>query len=327
MTTQTIDLPKNGAIILQELDARSKQYQKDSRSTSTKKAYRSDLELYIAWCDDNNLKSLPSEPSTVRRYITYMADNGRASSTISRAMTSISQAHKILGHATPTTHPEVTEVWKGIRRIKGISQKRAKPLMMSELKRIIQNTRPTMIGRRDAALIMIGWSGALRRSEIVSLQYSDVEFVSEGLIIHLRQSKTDQEKSGYKIGIPNGRDTKFCPVQRLKTWIKVGEISSGPLFYRIGVGGRRFLYRTKLREPLSSRMINIILTRRMERAGLSTDGYSGHSFRAGFITEAAKASVPEALIQIHTRHKTTAVMRDYIRDGSLFNQNPISVLL
>lgn len=321
------ELSKFGDTEIQKLDKRSKDFQQNSRSDATKSAYRNDWQSFSKWCTEHNLDFLPCEPSTVRRYITNLAEIGRATSTISRSMTSIRQAHQTMGFTSPTAHPDVIETWKGIKREIGTRKRRAKPLMLTDLKKVVDSTRPTMIGRRDVALILIGWAGALRRSELVALNREDLEFVTEGMIITISKSKTDQEREGYRIGIPLARDEKYCPTKRVQQWMTLAKIESGPIFFKIGMGGKKFHCLVENRKSLSPRMINLIIQRRMKRAGLDIVGYSGHSLRAGFVTSAAKAETPEALIQLHTRHKTSKVLREYIRDGSLFNSNPLSILI
>lgn len=326
--TEADDLLKFGEKSeLQTLDEKSKKYQKKSRSESTKESYTRDWQYFVDWCLGLGLQNLPAEPSTVRRYITFLADLGKASSTISRAMTSISQAHKILSLQSPTTAPDVLEVWKGIRREHGTAKKRAKPLMYDDLKIVIDNIRPTFIGRRDAALLMIGWAGALRRSEIVAINREDIEFVPEGMILNIPKSKTDQNSEGFRLGIPFGTDEKYCPTKRLQSWIRIAGIESGPIFFQIGMSGKKFV--CDISEPvrLTSRMVNVIIQRRMRRAGFDTRGYSGHSLRAGFVTTAAKMNIPEYLIQIHTRHRTTKCLREYIRDSQMFTENSLTTIL
>lgn len=312
---------------IETLTQRSKHYQQKSRAESTKAAYKSDFDGFTFFCATHNRKALPASPETVSLYITHMADIGRATSTISRAMTSIRQAHELSRLPSPTIDPEVAETWKGIKREIGVSQKRAKPLMLDTLKKICERTRPTFIGRRDVAMLLVGWAAALRRSELVAMDREHIEFVPEGMIITIPRSKTDQEGETHRIGIPFAQEQRFCPTRRLRHWIELAGIESGPLFFSIGMPGKKFHADVSNRNRLGPRMVNLIIRRRMSRAGFDSKGYTGHSLRAGFVTTAAKSETPEALIQLHTRHKTTRVFRDYIRDGSLFNTNPLSVLL
>lgn len=304
------------------------QYRRRSKAESTCQAYRRDLKKFTEWCEQNTRSPLPASPDTVALYIAYLADTlHRAPSTISRVMTSISQAHKLAGHRTPTNAPDVTTVWQGIRRVHGTSQKRAKALTTEDLKKVIASIIPSFLGKRDRALLLIGWAAAMRRSEIVALDVGDVEFVDEGMIITIRKSKTDQTGEGFKIGIPRAKDVKCCPVDALRRWLDLARHKSGPLFFSVGTPGNHWHVQVDEPKRLVPKTVNLILSRRMKQAGLSCSGFSGHSLRAGFITSAAKNGTPENLIQLHTRHRSSRVLRGYIRDGSLFENNPLFLLL
>lgn len=318
---------KSGQEALKTLDERSKHYQSKSRSEATKSAYRSDFLSFERFCAMIGEKALPATPATVRRYITHLAELERAASTISRAMTSIRQAHELSRLPAPTIDPEVVEVWKGIKREIGTAQKRAKPIMLDALKKVVDATRPTFIGRRDVALLLVGWSAAMRRSEIVAMDRDHIEFVPEGMIITVPRSKTDQEGETYRIGIPLAQEQRFCPTRRLRAWIDLSGIQSGPLFFSVGMPGKKFHADVADRKRLGPRMVNLIIRRRMSRAGFDTKGYSGHSLRAGFVSTAAAAKIPEYLIQLHTRHRTSESLRGYIRDGSMFSENSLATIL
>lgn len=313
---------------IKDLTDSARDFLNSSKSDATKQAYRSDWKSFSSWAESRSLDPLPAKPATVALYITWLAaKKGRKPSTISRVLTSISQAHKAANLDTPTRSLEVVEVFKGIRRKKGTAQKRAKPLVLSELKKAVDSTRPTFLGRRDRALLLLGWAAALRRSELVALDRENIEFVEEGMIVQIVRSKTDQEGQGYKIGIPFAKNEKYCPVKILMSWIELAAIKAGPLFFSVGTPGKKF--HTDVDEPrrLSAKWVNAIIKKRVEQAGLSPVGYSGHSLRAGFVTSAAKMEAPEHVIQIHTRHRSTKSLRGYIREGSLFASNPLSVML
>lgn len=312
---------------LPDLAKKAVEYLESSKSEATKSAYRSDWIRFVDWAEQRDLDFLPSNASTVAMYITWLAESGLAVSTISRALTSISQAHKAAKIDTPTRALEVVEVFKGIRRKIGTAQRHAKPLLLSELKKVLDSLRPTFLGRRDAALLMLGWAGALRRSEICLVDFEDLDFVDEGMILTIIRSKTDQEAEGYKIGIPFGRDEKYCPVKRVQHWIALAKIEKGPVFFSVGTAGKKFHTDVSNPKRISARYVNSIIKKRVQQAGFSPLGYSGHSLRAGFVTSAAKMETPEHLIQIHTRHRSTKVLRGYIRLGSLFAENPMSTML
>jgi integrase len=200
--------------------------------------------------------------------------------------------------------------------------------VLADLRRLVDAMRPTFLGRRDQALLLVGWAGALRRSEIVALDFEHVDFVEEGMVITIASSKTDQEGEGYKLGIPYAQDGRYCPVKKLEHWINLARIESGPLFFAVGTPGKnKFTTQVDDRRRLSDRMVNVIIKRRAKSAQVSSVGLSGHSLRAGFITTAASKEAPEHMIQLHTRHRSTASLREYIRDGNLFANNPLSALL
>lgn len=312
---------------LKDLNNKARDFLSSSKSDATKRAYRSDWKNFVTWAVGHELESLPALSSTIALYITWLADSNRAPSSIARALTSISQAHKAARLDTPTRSLEVVEVFKGIRRKVGTAQKRAKPLVLKELKKVVDSLRPTFLGRRDRALLLLGWAGALRRSELVFLDRENIDFVEEGMIVNIVRSKTDQEGQGFKLGIPFAKDEKYCPVKKLEHWIELAQITAGPLFFSVGTPGKKFHAKVIEKNRLSAKYVNSIIKKRVKQAGYSPAGYSGHSLRAGFITSAAKMKAPEHVIQVHTRHRSTKTLRGYIRDGSLFDSNPLAVML
>jgi integrase len=322
--------PKTGTLekkTSSPLSDESKEFIDRSRSSATKKAYRADWDRFVEWTEEKKLSSLPAEGSTVANYISHLATIGRAPSTISRVLSSISQAHKTSDLPSPTGSPEVINVNKGIRRDKGTAQRRAKPLVLADLKRVCDKIRPSFLGKRDKALILVGWAAALRRSEIVALDIEDIDFVEQGMILTIRRSKTDQEGAGYKIGIPFASDKHYCPVLKTADWINVAEISSGPLFFAIGTPGKKWHAHIETPRRLAASMVNAVIKRRLKISGMNPAGYSGHSLRAGFVTSAAKEEIPEHRIKTQTRHRSTAILRSYIRDGAIFENHPLSILL
>jgi integrase len=300
-----------------------------STSEATKKAYQSDWLSFKTWATGNRVVSyLPATGPTVANYITFLAKNkDLAAATISRALSSISQAHETLKLDNPVKSPEVSRVNKGIRRKRGTKQKRAKPLVLKELMNLCDEIPPTFLGRRDQAILLVGWAAALRRSEIVALDIADIDFVGQGMTIEIARSKTDQEGEGYKIGIPYAKNKRHCPVENLKLWINLAKIKKGPLFFAVGTPGKKWHTHVEDHRRLSAAMISTIIKRRLIQAGKISAGYSGHSLRAGFITSAAAKSMPESLIQKHTRHDSLRILRIYMRDGDLFESNPLSLLL
>lgn len=311
----------------QGLTEAAQTYADNATSPNTKKAYKTDLRLFAEWAEDQGLCHLPATGATVANYISHLSDMGRKPSTIARALSSISQAHKSEGLETPTKSNAVATVHRGINRERGTAQRRAKPIVITELRRLCDKIKPSFLGRRDKALILIGWSAALRRSELVALNVENIDFVEEGMIVLIVNSKTDQVGQGYKIGIPYAKDEKYCPVKSLKRWRDLADIKSGPLFFAIGTPGKKFHAEVAKRKKLSAATVNAIIKRRIKQGGMNPAGYSGHSLRAGFITAAAKEKIPEYLIQAHTRHRSAKVLRGYIRDGDLFESNSLAFLL
>jgi integrase len=310
------------------LDRKARELLDASKSESTKRAYTSDWKSFLRWALEQELVCLPAETETIVLYCTHLVELGRKPSTITRSLTAISQAHKSMGMDSPTLSPVVGELLKGIRRTHGAEQKKARPLLLAELKKVVARCGPSFLGRRDAALILVGWAGALRRSELVALNLDDIEFVKQGMTIKIKRSKTDQEGEGFLIGVPFAQKEDICPVLALQKWIKLANIQDGPVFYSIGPTGKgRFHADVENKRHLSGKSVNLIIKRRVRHAEISPTDYSGHSLRAGFITSAAEKETPEHLIQSHTRHQSTRVLRGYIRQGDVFNNNPLSILL
>lgn len=323
----SIVISSDGNDEIERLKQSAVEFASQSKSEATKKSYRSDWRLFEQWCGTLSLTPLPATAETIVLWCAALAETHTVSS-ISRKLTTISQAHKLAGYQSPTTHPLVGECLKGIRRKLGTSQRRAKPLVLADLKRAMDQTGVSFRGKRDAALLALGWAAALRRSELVELDVADLEFRPEGLVVHIRSSKTDQHGEGYTIGIPLGRDPKYCPTKRVETWINISRITSGPLFFPIGaMRGRWFWVNSPEKPRLGDQSVSRIVKKYVELAGISPAGYSGHSLRAGFITSAAAVKIPEYQIQLHTRHRSSRAMRGYIRDGNLFSENSLNLLI
>lgn len=323
---------------LDEIIDAVKKYLEASKSPSTRAAYKKDWGNFVSWCQLHKIDPLPASPVTVALYATFLAEIGRKIATISRSMTAINQAHRAFKCQPPNNSPEVIEVLKGIKRTHSVAQKKAKPLILTDLKKVLSRISPSFLGKRDRALLLVGWAGALRRSEIVALNLNDIDFVPEGCTVMIRRSKTDQIGEGVTLGLPLGKDPKVCPTMALKEWIEISGIESpkNALFPSLGNNGKRFAQKDCLQDGfgnpsvkkrLTARSVNIILERRMKKAGFTTRGFSGHSLRAGYITTAAKSKIPEYSIQVHTRHRSTRVLRGYMREMSLFDDNPLSMLI
>ncbi|MCC4299580.1 site-specific integrase [Aurantimonas coralicida] len=285
-----------------------------SLSSNSRRAYQSDLGHFLAWGG-----MIPSSAEMVATYVATHADL-LAPATLTRRLASLAKAHALKRMASPTTDPLVKATLRGIRRRHGIAQRQARSLLRDDLFAVlaVMGERPKDV--RDRALLLIGFAGGFRRSELIGLDVADVDTVRQGLVITLRRSKTDQVGAGRKIGVPHGR-TQWCPVTTLEGWLSAARIEEGPIFRGVSRHGRVNDRR------LSGEAVTIILKERMAAAGLDPDGYSGHSLRAGFATSAAQAGASSWKIRQQTGHASDAMLSRYIRDGELFNGNSAGALL
>jgi site-specific recombinase XerD len=314
-----IVIRENGAVglpgeVLADVDEKAMEYVAHSKAYNTVRSYRSDWNDFVKWCEANGLEYLPATPKTVARYLTALSERCKVS-TLQRRLSAISQAHKQAGFAGISTREEpLHSVWEGIRRTKGTAQKGKAPVLIDDIRAMVKSLPDNLLGIRDRALLLVGFAGAFRRSELVSLDVEDVEFTREGLIVHLRKSKTDQEGQGRDIGIPYGSNPATCPVRALQDWLDASGITSGPLFRAVQHGkvqpGR-----------LSDKAVALVVKRCAKAAGLDASKYAGHSLRAGLATTAAMAGVSERAIMAQTGHKSVNMVRRYIRKGSLFTEN------
>jgi len=295
---------------------------KSSKAENTVRAYKSDFKDFGLFCAQNGFKSLPSEPKVVSLYLTHLSTKDVKMSTLKRRLVSIAVIHKLKGHYLDTKHPIIIENIMGIKRRKGSIQKGKKPLLINSLKILInvidEYNKKDIIKLRDRSIILLGFSGGFRRSEIVSLNYDDLDFVTEGLKIYIKRSKTDQFGEGSLKGLPYFDNKKYCPVLSLKNWIEISNINSGPLF-------RRFSKSSKLLENrLSDQTIALLIKKYLKLAGINNKDYSGHSLRSGFATSAAESGVEERSIMAMTGHKSTEMVRRYIKEANLFKNNALN---
>jgi site-specific recombinase XerD len=295
---------------------------KSSKALNTVRAYKSDFKDFGLFCVQNGFKNLPTEPKIVSLYLTYLSTKDIKISTIKRRLVSIGVIHKIKGHYLDTKHPIIIENLMGIKRRKGIVQKGKKPILINDLKKIIDVINQQKIEDikklRDKSIILIGFSGGFRRNEIVSLNIEDLDFVFEGLKITVRKSKTDQFGEGLIKGIPHFDNKLYCPVTTVRRWLYISKIKKGPLF-------RRFARGSKLSENrLTDQTVALIIKEYLNIAGINSSNYSGHSLRSGFATSAAEAGAEERSIMEMTGHKSTEMVRRYIKEANLFKNNALS---
>ena len=295
---------------------------KSSKSDNTIRAYKSDFNDFGLFCAQNGFKSLPTEPKIVSLYLTHLSTKDNKISTLKRRLVSIGVIHKLKGHYLDTKHPSIIENIMGIKRRKGSAQNGKKPLLINNLKLVInaidQNKKDEIKQLRDKSIILIGFSGGFRRNEIVSLNYDDLEFVSEGLKITLRKSKTDQFGEGSLKGLPYFDNSNYCPVISLQKWLNISKIKSGPVF-------RRFIKGSKLSEKrLTDQTVALLIKKYLELAGINSKNFSGHSLRSGFATSAAESGAEERSIMAMTGHKSTEMVRRYIKEANLFKNNALN---
>ena len=295
---------------------------KNSKANNTIRAYKSDFKDFVLFCVQNGFKSLPSEPKIVSLYLTQLSTKDIKISTIKRRLVSIGVIHKLKGHYLDTKHPSIIENLMGIKRRKGVNQLGKKPLLINNLKKIInvidEQQKEKIKKFRDRSIILIGFSGGFRRSEIVGLDYDDLEFVKEGLKINIKRSKTDQFGEGSIKGLPFFDNSEYCPVVSIQNWIEISKISSGPLF-------RRFSKGSNLTEKrLTDQTVALLIKNYLNLAGIDSRNYSGHSLRSGFATTAAEAGVEERSIMAMTGHKSSEMVRRYIKDANLFKNNALN---
>ena len=293
-----------------------------SKAINTVRAYKSDFNNFGLFCAKNGFKSLPTEPKIVSLYLTHLSTKNIKISTLKRRLVSIGVVHKLKGHYLDTKHPSIIENIMGIKRRKGSIQKAKKPILINDLKEIINvidNQNNEEIKKlRDRTIILVGFSGGFRRNEITSLNYEDLDFVKEGVKINIKKSKTDQFGEGLLKGIPYFDNLQYCPVISLKKWIDVSNIYSGPLFRRFTKGSSLSVNR------LSDQTVALLIKEYTKLAGIDNKNYSGHSLRSGFATSAAESGVEERNIMAMTGHKSSEMVRRYIKEANLFKNNALN---
>ena len=294
----------------------------NSKATNTVRAYKSDFKDFSLFCVQNGFKNLPSDPKIVSLYLTHLSTKNIKISTIKRRLVSIGVIHKMKGHYLDTKHPLIIENLMGIKRRKGTVQKGKKPLLIRDLKAIIDVINQQKIEDikklRDKTIILIGFSGGFRRNEIVSLDVDDLEFVYEGVKITVKKSKTDQFGEGFIKALPYFENELYCPVISLKRWLNISKITKGSIFRRFTKGSNLSNNR------LTDQTVALLIKEYLKLTGMDSSNYSGHSLRSGFATSAAESGVEERSIMAMTGHKSTEMVRRYIKETNLFKNNPLS---
>ena len=294
---------------------------KSSKANNTLRAYKSDFRDFGAFCAKHGFNSMPTEPKVVSLYLTHLSTNSKIS-TLRRRLVSIGVVHKIKGHYLDTKHPVIIENLMGIKRKKGSIQIGKKPILINHLKQIIKVIDEQKIEKikklRNRTLILLGFGGGFRRTELISINYEDLDFVEEGVKITLRRSKTDQFGEGLIKGLPYFTNEKYCPVTSLKNWINLSKIKTGAIFRRFAKGSTLTMHR------LTDQSVVLVIKDCLKLAGIENQNYSGHSLRSGFATVAAESGADERSIMAMTGHKTSQMVRRYIREANIFKNNALN---
>jgi site-specific recombinase XerD len=304
-----------------ELEDATRKYETQAKAENTKRAYRAAWGHFTAWCAEQGVEPLPAHPRAVAHYLTASADTGAKVSTMRIRLTAIGMAHRLSGHPFDAKHPQIDGAWSGIKRTVGTRPERKAAVLPDDLRRMVAKLPDTLAGKRDRALLLIGFGGAMRRSELVVLQVDDVRQDKHGLKVLIRRSKTDQEARGEEVAIHRSGKAAVCPVVALQEWLKASGITTGPIFRPIAKGGRI------LDQQLTDRSAAQVVKDAAEAAGLDPKQYAGHSLRAGLATSAALAGHDLMQIMRQTRHKSVDVARIYIRDADLWRDNVTKKLL
>jgi integrase len=302
--------------------AKSQAYQDAADAPATLRAYASDLANYKAWCDKHGFLPMPATPAVVGAYLAA-AGEGYALPTLRRRVAAIARACGVAGQPLDTKHPAIRETLRGIARKHGVPARRAAALTTAEVKRLARACGTDLAGARDRALFLVGFAGALRRSELVALDVAHVTWTADGMKLLIERSKTDAEGEGAEIAVPRGRSPETCPVTALDQWLTVAGITAGPLFRKVNRGG---VVETDRLVPDAVRQI---LIKRAARAGLQgtlAEPVSPHGLRAGFVTTAYRNGVPDEEIMGHTRHRSLTTMRSYVRRAKLSAASPAGKL-
>ena len=293
---------------LKELEIETLSNVRSSKADNTLKAYRSDFRDFKSFCVQHGLKSMPSTPENISIYLTSLSKKTKFS-TLKRRIASISVVHKLNGHYIDLKHPVITENLLGIKRSIGAYQTSKKPILINDLKliiNVINKDKNEYKKLQNKALILIGFAGGFRRSELVSIEYEDIEFVNEGVKILVQRSKTDQTGLGMTKAIPYFQNKIYCPVTSLRDWISHSKIIDGKIF------------------NMSDRTVALTIQKYALLAGLDKTKYAGHSLRSGFATSTAETGADERSIMAMTGHKTTQMVRRYIQEANLFKNNALN---
>lgn len=290
---------------------KAKEYMRDSRAQGTRKTYRQAWDNFCAWCKEHHLESLPATPETVAMYVADLAEHKKPS-TIANHISAISVAHQFKNVKSPTQTPLVRSTLQGIRRTKGVAKTKKAPVRVIHLWHLDEALPKNLKGVRDKALFLIGYSGAFRRSELVNVNVEDLTFVEEGVRIRIRRSKTDQEGRGHIKDIGYAINAANCPVKALKKWLEQSDIKEGAVFRSVNK------YGDICNDRLSAQSVALIVKKVMKALGADPDDFSGHSLRAGMVTDSLKMGIQTQIIRQVTGHRSENTLAEYIRESDTF---------
>jgi integrase len=310
-------VPKEQASLaeLQELAERAMAHAEGALAANSRRAYSRHWQGFTSWCEGHGLDPLPADGRTVALWLTELASEGLSVATMAQALAAVARAHRA-AELPPPSGRALEDTWAGIRRELGVAPNRKAPLLTDDLARALEAIDgDSMIELRDRALLLVGFGGALRRSELAALEVRDLSFEAEGVAFHLRRSKTDQEGQGRDVGIPHRLGKGLHPVQALRRWLEAAGIDEGPVFRRVDRHGNVGI------SPLRTQSIAKVVKRRAAAVGLDPANVSGHSLRAGLVTSAAKVGKPLPAIMAQTGHRNVGTVQGYIRRATLFEDN------
>lgn len=308
--------PALPGILVAEIESAAA-YAKASRASSTQRVYASDWKIFLLWCDERSIEPLPADPRAVAIFLAAEADRGAKPSTIGRRLAAIGYHHKQAGLQPPQAREGaavISQVLGRIRRTKGarpVRKRAADGDALRDMLRAIEGEG--LRSERDRAVLALGMAAALRRSEIVALTLDDIELVAEGLKVIVRGSKTDQERAGVVIAVPEGR--RIRPKALLLAWMAAAGHTDGPLFRKLTPADRL------TGAAMSDRSIARVVQKHAAAAGYDPREFAGHSLRAGFLTEAEATGASIFKMQEVSRHKSVQVLVAYVRSRELFRDH------
>ncbi|CAH0132466.1 Tyrosine recombinase XerD [Agrobacterium fabrum] len=314
MSALTLMPQRPGLEAASDLSDAALDYGRAALSGNTMRAYKSDWQDFQDWCAARDRSHLPANPATVANYASSLADAGKKVPTIARKLAAIRFFHRGAGLDNPTDNAGVAAILKGIRRTVGTAARQKAPATVDVIHAMMARINADSLqGKRDRALLLLGFAGAFRRSELVAITVEDLTFSEEGVDVFLPKSKTDQEAKGQSVAVLNGKALR--PADRLKEWLQAARITSGPIFRRFNRGDRLTA------ETLTDQAVALIVKKYADAAGLDVASLSGHSLRAGFVTSAAENRASISRIMEVTRHRDPRTVETYVRRADRFKDH------